>query len=252
MTGATVTSSFSSNLTNISCVASGGASCTLDPSGNINGTVNLPVGSSITYTVNATVISSPSSTLESTAQIDPPAGITDTVLGNNSATDTDTLIVVDVLPPQIGTSPDGIVFNLVAGTYLTLNLDVVADGDSNWDLVYYERPAGSGVLLDWVIVEVGDGNTWYQIFNWGDDLGDGNTNVDFNILPYPALPPFPPPDEPDQRDIPSASLYNSTGIAIDLDSLGLSGPYPYIRFYAPSRPGDIDGHMEIDAIEVLP
>jgi hypothetical protein len=69
--------------------------------------------------------------------------------------------------------------------------------------------------------------------------------MDFNLLSNPMVP-----EEPDQRDIPTAELYNSTGIAIDLDSILPLGTYSYIRFFAP--PGDIDGHMEIDAIQVLP
>jgi hypothetical protein len=255
VSGAIVTASFSGDLSNISwsCIPSGGASCTATGNGNINdNAVNLPVGTSVTYIVSGTVVASPGAGLSGTATIAPPGGIAETAPWDNSATDTDTWIVVNAVPPQIGASPDGNIFNVMAGTSLTLNINVVADGDSNWDLVYYERPAGSGVLLDWVTVEVSDGTNWYPIFIWGDDRRDRNTNMDFNTLPAPVVAPFPPPEEPDQRDIPSGSLYNSTGIAIDLDSLGLSGTYSYIRFYAPVRIGDVDGHMEIDAIEVLP
>jgi len=94
-------------------------------------------------------------------------------------------------------------------------------------------------------VEISDGTNWYTIFNWGNNVADTNTNMDFNILSNPQVP-----EEPDQRDIPTAELYNLTGIAIDLDSIVPPGAYPYIRFIAP--PGDIDNHMEIDAIQVLP
>jgi hypothetical protein len=119
----------------------------------------------------------------------------------------------------------------------------VVNGHAGWDLVYYEMPAGSGILLDWVIIEISDGQNWYTIFNWGDNIPDTNSNVDVNILP-------PPPNEPDQRDISSASLYNSSGVAINLDGVVPPGTYPFMRIYAP--PGDTDGQLEIDAIEVLP
>jgi hypothetical protein len=134
---------------------------------------------------------------------------------------------------------------LPAGGTLTLGINLTANGDSGFDLVYYEFPAASGILLDWVIIEISDGYNWYTIFNWGNNVADTNTNVDFNILSNPQVPP-----EPDQRDIPSAELYNSTGIAINVDAIVPPGTYSYIRFTAPT--GDIDGQLEIDAIEVLP
>jgi hypothetical protein len=130
----------------------------------------------------------------------------------------------------------------------------VANGDPEWDVVYYELPAQTGILLDWVIVQISDGTNWYTIFNWGDNIADVNTNMNFNILPPPVITSYPP-EETDQRDIPGTSLYTSsngrsTGIAIDIDSIVPPGTYSYIRFYAPAN--DVDGHMEIDAIEVLP
>ncbi len=111
--------------------------------------------------------------------------------------------------------------------------------------MYYELPAGSGIYLDWVIVEISDGTNWYTVFNWGNNVADTNTNVDFNILSNPQVPP-----ELDERDIPTAELYNGTGIAIDIDAIVPAGVYPYIRFTAPT--GDMDGQIEIDAIEILP
>ena len=127
-----------------------------------------------------------------------------------------------------------------------MSINLVANGDANYDLIYYERPAPTGgINLDWVIVEIGDGTNWYPVFNWGNNIADTNTNMDFNSLPNPQIPP-----ETDQRNIPSASLYNSTGIAIDVDAIAPPGTYSYVRFTAPL--GDSDGQMEIDAVEVLP
>lgn len=127
-----------------------------------------------------------------------------------------------------------------------MSINLVADGDANYDLVYYERPAPTGgINLDWVIVEIGDGTNWYQVFNWGNNIADINSNMDFNILPNPQVPP-----ETDQRNIPGSSLYNSTGVAINVDAMVPTGTYTYIRFSAP--PGDSDGQTEIDAVAVLP
>jgi hypothetical protein len=94
-------------------------------------------------------------------------------------------------------------------------------------------------------VQIGDGNSWYTVFNWGDNIADTNSNMDFNVLPKPQIPP-----EADQRDIPTSALYNSTGIAIDVDAVVPPGTYSYIRFISPT--GDSDGQMEIDAVEILP
>jgi hypothetical protein len=157
------------------------------------------------------------------------------------------VIPTDTTPPEIGTSPDGTVYSLPSGGSLTLGINLVANGDANFDLAYYERPSpgGTGIFLDWVIVEIGDGTNWYTIFNWGNNIADTNSNMDFNSLPNPQVP-----EETDQRDIPTSALYNGTGVAINVDAMVPPGTYSYIRFTAPA--GDSDNQMEIDAIEALP
>jgi hypothetical protein len=181
-----------------------------------------------------------------------------TEIAGSSATPTATSVYTDPPPGEIGPIPDGNVYNLPAGGSLTLALDssIHVNGHNGYDLVYYELPMGSGIWLDWVTVEVGDGSNWYTVFNWGDNIPDSNSNMDFTKLPYPVMTPFPPPEEPDQRDIPSDYLYPfpGTGVAIDLDGVVPPGTYPYIRFSCPiSIDGvpDTDGKMEIDAIEVF-
>lgn len=94
-------------------------------------------------------------------------------------------------------------------------------------------------------MQVGDGTNWYTVFNWGDNIADANSNMNFNILPNPQVP-----EEADQRAIPTSALYPPTGIAIDIDAIALPGTYSYIRFTAP--PGDSDNQTEIDAVEILP
>ncbi|MDC8012782.1 DUF11 domain-containing protein [Tahibacter soli] len=88
-TGATVADTFPASLTcTWTCVGAGGGTCTASGSGNINDSVNLPVGASTTYTASCTINASATGTLSNTATVtiagDPNAA-------NNSATDTDTL-----------------------------------------------------------------------------------------------------------------------------------------------------------------
>ncbi len=88
--GATVADTFPAILTATwTCVGAGGGTCTASGSGNLNDTVNLPAGGSVTYTVSATINSSASGTLSNTATV--TSIVTDPNPANNSATDTDTL-----------------------------------------------------------------------------------------------------------------------------------------------------------------
>jgi uncharacterized repeat protein (TIGR01451 family) len=92
-TGATVTDTFPAALTcNWTCTGAGGGTCTASGSGNINGTVNLPVGGSVTYSAVCSISGSATGSLINTATVAAPAGATDPTPGNNSATDTDTVI----------------------------------------------------------------------------------------------------------------------------------------------------------------
>jgi uncharacterized repeat protein (TIGR01451 family) len=115
-TGATVADTFPASLTcTWTCVGAGGGTCTAAGSGNINGTVNLPSGGSVTYTASCAVSAAATGTLANTATVTAPAGVTDPTPGNNSATDTDTLggsadlsvIKTDAFDPAVG----GINFN---------------------------------------------------------------------------------------------------------------------------------------------
>ena len=114
-TGATVVDSFPAELTNITytSVAANGASDNVTSGvGNINDTVNLPAGSSITYTVTADVLSSATGTVENTATVTAPTDVTETDTSNNTATD------IDTITPRVDlavTKDDGV--------------DVVAEGD---------------------------------------------------------------------------------------------------------------------------
>jgi uncharacterized repeat protein (TIGR01451 family) len=90
--GSTVADTFPASLScTWSCVGAGGGTCTASGSGNINDTVNLPSGGSTTYTASCAINPSATGTLSNTATVAAPGGVTDPSLGNNSATDSDTL-----------------------------------------------------------------------------------------------------------------------------------------------------------------
>jgi uncharacterized repeat protein (TIGR01451 family) len=78
------------------CMGTGGGTCTASGSGNINDTVNLPVGASVTYTLSGT-ISPTAGSVSNTATITPPSGVSDPDAANNSATDTDLVSCGDVV-----------------------------------------------------------------------------------------------------------------------------------------------------------
>jgi len=95
VTGATVADTLPAAIASATwtAVATGGATgFTASGSGSIADTVDMPVGSTITYTVVANVASSATGTLVNTASVSVPPGTTDPVGGNNSATDTNTLV----------------------------------------------------------------------------------------------------------------------------------------------------------------
>ena len=79
------------------CVAAGGATCPSGTvAGNIVGTVDLPVGGTVTYTLVVKLSSSATGDLVNTATVTPPTGTTDPVPDPtpNAATDTDTAATI--------------------------------------------------------------------------------------------------------------------------------------------------------------
>jgi uncharacterized repeat protein (TIGR01451 family) len=92
--GSNVSDTFPASLTcTWTCVGASGGTCTASGSGNINDTVGLPVGGSVTYTASCTISASATGSLSNTAVVAPPGGETDPTPANNSKTDTDTLSV---------------------------------------------------------------------------------------------------------------------------------------------------------------
>lgn len=129
---------------------------------------------------------------------------------------------------------------------------VSASPDGNYDMIFYEYDNGGDILLDQVIIGLMVNATdtyYYQVFNWGDNIPDSNTNADYTVLPQGGTCP----DECDNRIVPDTNLYSypGAGILIDVDtvpSLPPPGIYKYIIIISPLG-GDGDA-AQIDSIAV--
>jgi hypothetical protein len=195
-----------------------------------------------------------------------------TVAGANPATLT--IVDDDTAGPCSNSNPSGVLdigppdckwTTLGGGTIITDvtttgGSPIIVDGNSDFDLVYYEREADPGstgyIDLDKVKIEISADNiTWYTVFDWGDGILDVNTNIGQAGYGVGG-------NEPDNAQIPMSDppLYRSSagpiaGIAIDVDNLNPalnpslpppgSYPYPYVRLTG-------GGGAEVDSIEVLP
>ncbi len=173
-------------------------------------------------------------------------------------------------PSDLGTAaPDGSPGNILPGTYTIVDIrgnPVVVSGtpDGNFDLIFYESlyPQGTGtdILLDHIIIGISptDDGSYYEVFYWGDNNRDRNTNVDFNTLP-PDTSPSCTESECDNRVIPITELHTdtvpdpdiSTGILIDVDNAPgkpPEGSYGYLVIISPAS-GDMDA-AQVDSVVV--
>ncbi|HCB02349.1 MAG TPA: hypothetical protein DEP19_08205, partial [Anaerolineae bacterium] len=158
--------------------------------------------------------------------------------------------------------PDGNVYNLPNGSYTVLDFSsnpiyVLSIPDGNYDLVFYENQESISlnyIRLDHIIIGISqfeDGQTYYEVFNWGNGIPDTNTNVDTNTLP-PDTTPFCNEPECDNymvstspTSVPPSVLHDpdgsgpalQTGILIDVDNASSSPPpgnYNYIVIFSPN------------------
>ena len=136
--GSNVTDSFPGTLScSTTCVGAGGGTCTAGPFlTDINDTVNLPAGGSVTYTAVCAISGAATGSLVNTATVSAPGGVTDPVAGNDSATDTDTLNSSGVLQLSSAT------YSGNEGTTLVATVDRVA-GDTGAVGVTYTLTNGS-------------------------------------------------------------------------------------------------------------
>ena len=93
--GATVTDVVPAALSGVTwtCVASAGSSCPAAGTGNINASVSLLAGGTATFTLTGTLSAAATGTLSNTATVAPPPGTVDPAPANDSATDSDPIVV---------------------------------------------------------------------------------------------------------------------------------------------------------------
>ncbi|MEO5714168.1 MAG: hypothetical protein ABIT37_11830 [Luteolibacter sp.] len=153
-----------------SALGAGGGTATASGSGNINDTVNLPAGGSVTYTVSATVSASATGTLSNTATVSAPGGITDSTPGNNRATDTDTLVPTSDLAI---TKTDGVV-NAIPGNSVTYTITASNAGPST----------ATGATVADTLPAIISGATWTAVGAGGGTAtasGSGNISDTVNL-----------------------------------------------------------------------
>lgn len=169
---------------------------------------------------------------------------------------------------QVNQPPDGTPGHVGGGfvpQYIIIDLGgnpvvVSSTPDGNYDLVFYEFVVGTApdtyILLDDIIIGISknpDGS-YYEVFNWGDNERDENSNVDYTNPKLGADPACPSGLECDNREVPTSVLYGTppyqSGILIDVDyntdGKPPEGSYQYLVILAPSS---VDS-SQVDAIVV--
>ncbi len=138
VSGAHVTDNFVAPITSatFTVTGTGGASGFANGSGNINQTVNLPAGATITYTVHAHVSPSATGTLMNSATIAPPPAVIDTDSTNDTASDTDNLNPQADVSVAKSDSPDPV----APGNNLTYTIIVTNNGPSDAQVVSLSDP----------------------------------------------------------------------------------------------------------------
>lgn len=121
VTGAIIADTIPNKLSGVTwtCAATGTVSCpTASGSGNIAATTGaMASGATLKYTVQGTVILTASGSLANTATITAPAGTPDPSTGNNSATDTDTIVT-----PDLEITKSSSAASYMAGTSITYTI----------------------------------------------------------------------------------------------------------------------------------
>lgn len=226
--------------------------CADSNASSFTNTLDIQSGGSVQYTVMVNVSTSSTGPLTISASV--TSSIFDPTSGNNTASDTDEFISPFPAELDWGSTPGGPPYQgLNDGQELTFVLPkpIVVDGNTDIDLIYFEQlnMSGTGVAMDWVIIQIGNGTNWYTVLNWGDGISDANTNI---AVPLAAGNSGGTCEgEPDNCLIDIALLPYGTGININVDIGSIpAGTYPYLKFIA-SVPGPGgDGGVNVDGIYV--
>jgi hypothetical protein len=192
-----------------------------------------------TSTATATNTNTPTGTHTNT----PTPTDTNTPTATNTSTNTPTVTHTS-LPAGVNTgTPDGIYTNILCDTALILDLGAPTQIGT---LIFYEFinevGCSGGICLDWVIIDLSDGDPdpwptpWpARIFYWGDTVNANNGSIP---------PSYFPPEVANVAIVPQ-DLYNGWGIQIHVD-----GVYRYIRVAAPSLADGCSDPAQIDSIEI--
>ncbi|MEQ8675554.1 MAG: PKD domain-containing protein [Aggregatilineales bacterium] len=185
-----------------------------------------------------------SSTASLLAQNEP-----DSVPGNNSASRT--VNVQNTSEPNVG-APNGVNLPLDCNEVFVKDMTTTPIvTHSGYDFVWYEFVNGANVLMDYVIIEVGNSATgpWWNVFNWGDNLVDANSSL--GAAGFGATEPADFPIAPGAPQFYGNPPY-AAGIAIDIDAVAPSGTYTFIRGRTIGTPCSGGQNSEVDAIQLLP
>ncbi len=167
---ATIADSFPAGFTGATwtCVGAGGGTCAAAGAGNLNDSVNLPVGGTVTYTVNGTISGAFLGTLSNTATIAPPPGTTDGVPGNDSANDTTTVASAAALSATKSASGDFTEGGTIFYTIVVTNAGPAAQVDNPGDEFTDTLPAG--LTLVTASATSGTAGTAGNTVNWNGSI----------------------------------------------------------------------------------
>jgi hypothetical protein len=203
----------------------------------------------------------PTSTKKPPGDDEPPPATTTPPTA--SPVPTSTAVTLPTLTPSASEpdvpDPDGTIFNDPAALpdgyaiWIDLGVAIVVSGspEPNYDLVYYERAAGSGIMMDWVQIDIAEStiSPAYTVFRWGDTTADTNSRLNTNVIGG---------TETDNRDINQSLLYGTapedTGVLINVDAAPIPPPpgsYQFVLVSAPSGPGSDNDGADIDAVAVV-
>jgi hypothetical protein len=234
-------------------------------------TKNPPTSTPPTPTPTNTLTSTPTNTPTSTPTNTPTP--TPTTVPVTSTPPASYTLVTPIPAIDVGltATPDGTAsqfpaFTLATGAYTVIDISgspiVVSTSPDGYDLIFYESLAANGISvnLDQIIIGISNsptGSSYYEVFNWGNNIPDTNTNVNTNTLPPDTTCTGPSAPECDNTVIPTTSLYTdpatgiNTGILINVDtapSAPPEGTYNYLVIISPPS-GD---SAQVDAVVIIP
>lgn len=222
--GAAVQDTFGAFLLNVtwSCASSAGATCTANGTGNINDTVNIPNGGSLTYTVNATAGPGAPNPFPNTATVVRPPDVNDPNPNNNDD-DEDTSMLAN--PAQMAVTKDDGRTNVSANgenvTY-TIAYNSLGPADAVNVVLTDNLPAGA-TFVGCTGGCVGAGPVTWNIGNLAAGTGGAVTLT-------VALPPAAPPAQHVNTVALTFTDAGNNGYApvnaTDIDVVGNAPPAP--------------------------